>query len=112
MTKQLCLRGLKPSRPTIQTKRVAEAIATRIVKEVNLDDFYWTPSELPDRIEDVTQEIMRCGNPATVFTRLRKSRGATDPYGWEGINEHCRHIGDEIASEELQNAIDKYFRDF
>jgi predicted DNA-binding protein (UPF0278 family) len=104
----------------MRTERVAKAIAARIVAEVNLDDFYWTPEEVPERIEDVTKEIVRCGRPASVFYRLWKQQHpisdsglrADDPYGWEGIDEHCRHIGNEIAREEVQKAVDQYERDY
>ena len=120
MAKQQCFPGLKPPRPTIRTERVARRIAERIVKEVNLDDFYWTLEELPERIEDVTREIVRKSTPATVFKRLYRQqqpisdkgeRGA-HPYGWEGIDEHCRHIAAEIATEELERAQAEWRRDY
>lgn len=117
---QLCFPGLKPSKPTIRTPRVAERIAKRIVAAVNLDEFYWESSEIPDRVFDVAQEIMCCGRPATVFGRLqRKSPPVTNaprservchPYGWEGIDEHCREIADEIETEELRRAIGEWQR--
>lgn len=85
---------------------MAEAIAKRLVAEVNLDDFYWEPEEVPERISDVSDEIQRSGCPATVFSRLVK-RGSKNwhEYRWEGIDEHCRQIADDIAAEELQQAI-------
>lgn len=105
MTIQLCFSGLRPDPPTLRSRAVAEEIARRIVAEVNLDDFYWEKDELPDRIADVTEEIMGGGKVRTLFTRLhRKQPPYNDkgdlgghPYGWEGIDEHCRHIADEIA---------------
>ena len=120
MSRQLCFGGLKPEPPTIRSRRVAERIAKRIVAEVNLDEFYWTTKEVSDRIADVANEIARCGRPATVFARLWKrqppiscngERGA-HPYGWEGIDERCRAIADEIASEELKKAMVQYERDY
>lgn len=106
----------RPPRPTIRHERVAMKIAKRIISEVNLDDFYWKPSELPDIIEDVAFEIMRCGRPATVFGRLLSKQPLascngeriTHPYGWEGIDDHCRYIADDIAAEELQAAIETH----
>ena len=106
----------KPDPPTICTEDVALAIAKRLVSEVNLDDFYWSPEEINNRIWDVQQEIMRCGRPATVFSRLERRQPlascsgerVTHPYGWEGIDEHCRCIGAEIAEEELRCALDEY----
>jgi hypothetical protein len=94
------------------------AIAKRIVEEVNLDEFYWEAHEIEDRILDVRDEIMRSGRPATVFSRLYdrqppiNDRGdkAGEPYGWDGIDEHCRHIADQIAEEELQAAV-KWWRE-
>lgn len=102
------LRSCRPPRPTIQSERVATAIARRIVAEVNLDDFYWEPEEISERIADVSDEIQRCGRPETVFSRLHKRQhlvSCSGEYGWEGIDEHCRAIADEIAAEELQAAI-------
>ena len=101
-------RTIRPTRPSIRDEAVARRIAERIVREVNMDDFYWTPEELPERIWDTQQEIMRAGNVPTVFTRLHKAEGADaggGKYGWEGIDEHCRHIGQEIADEEHDKAI-------
>jgi len=103
----------RPPKPTITSERVAEAIAKRIVAEVNLDECYWEADELEERILDVCGEIMRAGRPATVFSRLyrrqplvndRGDRGG-HPYGWEGIDEHCRAIAGEIAEEELHAAV-------
>lgn len=116
MAKQLRLsipKAIRPPKPTIRDQAVALKIAERIVSEVNLDDFYWTPDELPDRIWDVQHEIMRCGNVPTVFSRLHKAEGPDvggGKYGWEGIDEHCRHIGQEIADEEHGKAIAKWRR--
>lgn len=119
MGKQLrfaSMRSLRPPRPTIQDEGVALSIARRIVAEVNLDEFYWAADEVPDRIYDVQQEIMRAGNPAEVFDRLwcrqppincRGERGG-HPYGWECIDEHCRHIADDIARDELAKARAAY----
>jgi hypothetical protein len=119
MEKQLrfeTMKSVRPPVPTIRTPDVAERIARRIIAEVNLDDFYWEPGEIEDRVYDVTQEIARCGRPANVFSRLyqrqppfndRGDRGG-HPFGWEGIDEHCRHIADEIAEEELDAARKHY----
>ena len=88
-------------------------IAERIVSEVNLDEFYWTAEELPVRIWDVQQEIMRRGNVPMVFARLHKAEGLDvggGKYGWEGIDEHCRMIGQEIAGEEKAKAIVEWNR--
>jgi hypothetical protein len=49
----------------MRTPSVARRIAERIVAEVNQDDYYWTPDELPDRIADVAEEIVAHGNPRT-----------------------------------------------
>lgn len=110
------MRHLKPPRPTIRTQAVARRIAQRIVSEVNLDEFYWERHEIEDRVDDVTREIMRVGRPRTVFHRLYLQqplfdgqRGG-DPYGWEGIEEHCESIADEIADEELRKAVEEYER--
>ena len=120
MSKQTCLPGLNPMPPTMRTPSVAHRIAERIVKEVNLDDFYWTPDELPERITDVAKEIVRVGRPGSVFSRLWKrqppfnddgERGG-HPYGWEGIDEHCRHIAGEIAEEEVEAAVEKHRRNY
>lgn len=112
------MKNLKPPRPTIREEKVATKIAERIIDEVNLDEFYWEGSEIEDRITDVAFEIMRCGRPATVFGRLYgiqprvgdKEFGlrVTHPYGWEGIDDHCRAIADEIAAEELRSALAHY----
>ena len=104
---------IRPPKPTIRDPIVAERIARRIVAEVNLDEFYWKTAELSDRIWDVQQEIVRCGNVPTVFSRLyRKQPPVSDrgdrgghPYGWEGIDEHCRCIADDIAVEEVAKAV-------
>lgn len=117
---QKCFRGLKPDPPTIHTASVAMRIAERIVKAVNLDDFYWCPEELPERIEDVATEIVRNGEPTTVFFRLHRKQApisdsgekSTSPYGWEGIDEHCRAIATAIATEELASAMQQYRRDY
>jgi len=116
MPKQLTFpqtKSIVPPRPTIQSERVAYEIAREIVVEVNLDDVYWNADELDDRIFDVQQEIMARGNPASVFDRLyhkqpfrtdEKRERVTAPYGWEGIDEHCRWIADEIAERKLTEA--------
>jgi len=109
---QLCFPKLKPPKPTIRTSHVAERIARRIVAEVNLDDFYWELEEVPECVEDVKQEIMRCGRPATVFDRLSRKGVIPIKYDWDGIDEHCRHIGDRIAKEELERAMTEYRRDY
>jgi hypothetical protein len=106
----------KPLPPTIRDETVARQIAKRIVATVNLDEFYWLAEEIDDRVLDVQWEIMRCGRPATVFSRLERRqplascRGdrVTHPYGWEGIDEHCRNIGDEIAQSVLNEARKQY----
>ena len=115
---QRCFPGLKPKPPTIRTPRVARRIAERIVAAVNPDEFHWERDELPDRIEDVTREIIRVGHPATVFSRLYQQqpvyadtgRRGGHPYGWEGIAEHCRQIAQEIAEEALQDELEQYQR--
>lgn len=113
-----CMKSCRPPKPTFTSERVATAIARRLVAEVNLDEFYWEADEIEERILDVRDEIMRAGRPTTVFTRLWKrqppvscngERGA-HPYGWDGIDEHCRAIADGIAEEELQAAI-KWWRE-
>jgi hypothetical protein len=118
---QTCLPGLKPKPPTIRSARVAAAIARRIVAAVNDDDFYWSPEDVPERIADVQREIMRCGRPAIVFLRLysqqpfRTDGGGervTDPYGWDGIHNHCSAIAAEIAAEEVEKAVTEYERQY
>jgi len=120
MVKQLTFPQTKkiiPPRPTIRSESVAYQIAKEIVETVNLDEVYWTADELNDRIFDVQHDIMENGNPADVFERLhRKSPFKTDeqrervtaPYGWEGIDEHCRHIAGMIAEEKLVDAVDAW----
>lgn len=114
---QLCFPNLRPAPPTIRTPSVARRIAERIVAEVNLDEFYWPKETLPDRIADVAEEIQRCGRPATVFDRLHsaepfltdeKRERITGHYGWHGIAEHCEHIADAIAAEELAAAVERH----
>ena len=99
---------------------MARKIAERIVAGVNMDDCYWTPDELPDRIADVSEEIVAHGNPATVMERLyrkqppindRGERGG-EPWGWEGINSHCYAIGSEIAREEVAKAVEEWRRTY
>lgn len=105
-----------PPRPTIRTEAVALRIACEIIEEVNDDDFYWTKEEISDRVFDVQQEIMRAGRPATVFRRLYRKQHpinckgdrAGHPYGWEGIDEHCRIVADGIAETQLEAAIARY----
>lgn len=104
MPKQLCFRGLKPTVPTLRTPSVARRIAERIVAEVNLDEFYWEADSLPDRIADVTEEIVAHGNPKTVMDRLRRKM----PHGWDAIVEHCRAIAGDIAREEVEKAVEEY----
>jgi len=99
---------LRPPRPTTRDKKVARRISERLVCEVNLDDFYWEPSEIEDRVLDVTAEIVLNGEPAKVFHRLAKKYTGADPYGWEGIDDHCRAIADEIEAEEVQKARREY----
>lgn len=113
-----CMQGIKPPRPTMRTEQVALRIAERIVKEVNLDDYYWEPRELPDRIWDVQQEIIQAGYPAGVFWRLWKKQPLISckgerglhPYGWKEIDDHCRHIADGIADEETAKAVAEWRR--
>jgi hypothetical protein len=100
--------AIRPPKPTSRDEAVSLRIATRIVQEVNLDEFYWTAEELPDRIWDVQQEIMRSGYAKTVFARLHKAEGPDvggGKYGWEGIDEHCRAIGQDITWDELAKAV-------
>lgn len=115
--KQKTFPGMRPPRPTIRTRRVAERVAVRLVEAVNLDEFYWTREELPERIADVTEEIMRLGFPAAVFKRLHKQErnrlgDGGHNYGWEGIHEHCGVIADDIACEELERAFVEWDRDY
>lgn len=117
---QFCFRGMKPPLPTIRSRIIAERVAARLVAAVNMDSFHWEAEELPARLADVTQEIMRCGRPETVFTRLEKQQHPVDdtgrrgahPYGWEGIDEHCRAIAKGIADEEIAKAIGRHKREF
>ena len=103
------MRKIKPSTLTIRDEKVALAIAQRIVKEVDPDNFYWQPSEIEDRIYDVQQEIMRVGRPATVFGRLVKRQSPLScSYGWEGIEQDCRCTADAISDEELHKAREHY----
>lgn len=109
--------NIRPPAPTIRDERVALAIARRIVAEVNLDDFYWATEEIPDRVFDVQQELIRGIVPADIFAALelkqpfisceRRER-VLHPYGYEGIDEHCRHIANEIADQELETAVDAW----
>jgi len=115
MTMQLRLpipKTIRPPKPSIRDEAVSLRIAERIVREVNLDEFYWTAEELPDRIFDVQQEIMRCGNVPTVFTRLHKAENQDGggKYGWDGIEDHCRQIGQDLADEEHGKAITEWKR--
>ena len=114
MTHQRCFTGMRPPQPTLRTRAVAEEVARRIVVEVNLDDFYWTAEEVPERIADVAEEIMRVGLPATVFTRLygKQSARSGHPYGWDGIGEHCGHIADDIVTDGVSKAVKDYHRDY
>jgi len=118
--KQKCFAGCHPQRPTIRTPHVAEKIARRIVAAVNTDEFYWAADEIEDRVWDIQQELVRRGRPRTVFLRLEHLQrlGAysrdrvTRPYGWEGIDEHCRDIGDTIAATVLAKAITTWEREY
>lgn len=120
MSIQFCFSGLKPSPPTIRSRIVAERVAARLVAEVNVDDLYWEPEEIPTRLADVTREIMRYGRPETVFSRLYKQQHPIDdtgrrgghPYGWEGIDEYCRAIAKGIADEETAKAVGRHKREF
>ncbi len=109
---QITFTGMpRPKRPTIRDEAVALRIAERLVAAVNIDDFYWEADESPDRVLDVQQEIMRVGRVATVFHRLWKRRQGdygSRPYDWEGLDEHCRTIADQIVDEELIVAISRY----
>ena len=116
MRQQLLPIGIVPPRPTIRDEAVAKRIAERIVSQVNLDDFYWEPREIPDRVWDIQHEIMAGTPPACVIERLYwkqppfndlGQRGG-HPYGWEGIDEYCRDIADDIAAEELKAAVRNY----
>lgn len=101
---------IRPPKPSFRDERIALRIAERIVSEVNFDEFYWTESELPDRIWDVQQEIMRHGNVLTVLHRLHKAENSAGggKYGWEGIDEHCRVIAKEIIEEEVDMAVNEW----
>lgn len=109
-------RNLRPPRPSIRDEVVALRIAERLVSEVNLDDFYWTPEELPTRVWEIQQEIMRKGDVRNVFARLYRRQPPVScsgergghPYGWEGIQEHCYEIGQDIADDEQSKAIAKW----
>jgi hypothetical protein len=111
---------MKPKPPTIRTRRVAERIARRIVEYLNPEGCVWDDDELPERLTDVTEEIMRCGRPGTVISRLWKKQPPIDdtgergthPYGWEGLDEDCRAIATTIAREELARAKAEYVREF
>ena len=116
MSIQYCFSGMKPKSPTIRSQSVAERVAARLVAAVNVDYFYWEHDEIPSRLADVTQEIMRCGRPGTVFIRLRKQypidAAGCHPYGWEGLDEHCQSIARVIADEEIATAVDRHKMDF
>ena len=120
MSIQSCFSGMKPPLPTIRSRSVAERVAARLVAEVNIDYFYWEPEEIPTRLADVTHEIMRCGRPETVFSRLYKQQLPIDdtgqrgghPYGWEGIDEYCRVVAKGLADEETAKAADRHKRVF
>jgi len=77
-------RHVHPPKPTIRSEHVARLVAERIVCEVNVDEFYWTRDEVPDRIADVAKEIMRCGRPATVFGRLWRQQPPVNCRGDRG----------------------------
>ena len=120
MSIQLCFSRMKPPPPTIRNRLIAEHVAARLVAAVNIDYFYWEPEEIPTRLADVAYEIMRCGRPETVFSRLLKQQHPVDdtgrrgahPYGWEGLDEHCRSIAGEIADEEIATAVGRHKRAF
>ncbi len=107
----------KPKRPSMKTESVALAIAKRIVAAVNIENFYWKPDEIEDRVFDVKQEIIRGGRPDGVFNRLYRRRTFTNttgrqvhgnPYGWDGLHSHCVLIANEITHEEREKAIQRW----
>jgi hypothetical protein len=119
MNKQLRLpvcKGIKPPPPSYQDEKIAEQIARRIVAAVNMDECYWVAGEIEDVVYDVMLEIMRAGHPRTVFRRLEKRQPplscygerATHPYGWEGIDDHCNHVADDIAADVMAAARAEY----
>lgn len=110
------MKNLRPPKPTVNDECVARRIAERIVAEVNLDDFYWTPDETPRLMDEMTGEIMRAGRPRTVVRRLYKNQPLVSdngqrgghPWGWEGIEEHCFAIADKIEAEEINAAVEHW----
>lgn len=112
------MRQLRPPKPTAHDEGVALKIAERIVAEVNLDEFYWTVEEVPQRVDEMVEEIIKKGRPRTVVHRLWKNQPlvsddgtrGSHPWGWEGIEEHCFAIADKIEAEEVKAAVDHWMK--
>lgn len=110
------MKELKPPEPGIRDEAIAKRIAERIVNAVNLDEFYWTPDEIEERVADVTSEIVLNGDPKSVFQRLVRNQRPVNcagkkeghPYAFVGIDDHCRNIAAEITGDELIEAQIRY----
>jgi hypothetical protein len=98
--------SIRPPRPTRQTEYVAARIAQAVVEVLNLDDFYWTPSECSLKAWQMQQAIM-AGVRMYNMVRYLHSRHGGWHGGWpgDGIDEHCRHAGRKIEAGEVQLAV-------
>jgi len=106
----------RPTCPTIRNVSVAHAIAVRLVEQLNPENIYWEPCDVPDRILDIERVIRRSGNVRRVMRDLHRRERANPPrncqYGWEGQDEYCQQIADKITSEELDKAVLAWKRRF
>lgn len=95
--------NIRPPRPLRSDEAVAVAIATRIVSEVNLDDFYWEPHQVPKKVDQMAVALMN-----GVFNGAKLIRHLHSKYGdWclEGVAEHCDYCGPGIEKEEVAKAV-------
>lgn len=94
---------IRPPRPSRCDESVAVAIATRIVSEVNLDDFYWEPHQVSKKVDQMAVALMN-----GVFNGAKLIRHLHNKYGdWnrEGVAEHCDYCGPGIEKEEVEKAV-------
>lgn len=110
------MRSFRPPRPELTDEPIARAVAERLVAALNDRIDCWEESEIPQRVEEITNEIIRTGRPAIVIGRLHQRqppiscRGQRShrPYGWEGLEDHCWRVADSIAAEVVGRACELY----
>jgi hypothetical protein len=106
--------NIRPPEPTRRSENVAMRTAYRIVKQLNLDDFYWSPERIHDKVWEMKQALIEGVTLHRMIGHLCRKYNGWDipPEDFDGVDEHCCHIGTAIHVEETNKAIAEWKRTY